>query len=231
MHHALRSPRPTRAAAGATTVLAALAAVLMGAGPAHAAPCTLDMLAPDADCSHTVLPAHSNIDDRDLSRINLDHAVMPLLEASDAQFDAAEFDHTDLRGLFGLDTKFRGARFASTQLAPADFVATELIRPDFTKAQFRRVNAHAIEAQQGKFGAVTITASDFRYADLVEASFAEARIQGNTTFARANLDSAVFNGAVFNGVDLTGANLVEANFTGSTLTAVSPLASSSPLRW
>ncbi|MCD2157873.1 pentapeptide repeat-containing protein [Rhodococcus cerastii] len=217
MHHALRSPRPTRAAAGATTVLAALAAVLVGAGPAHAAPCTLDMLAPDADCSHTVLPAHSVLDDRDLSHINLDHAVMPHLEASRAQFDAAEFDHTDLQGLFGVDTNLRGARFENTQLDPVvlnpeDHIPTQLGGVDFTKAQFRRVNAHEILAPSGNFSAVTITDSDFGDADLAGATFAEARIQGNTTFADTDLDGVVFDRAVIDGVDLPDTDLEGASF-------------------
>ncbi|MCD2158201.1 pentapeptide repeat-containing protein [Rhodococcus cerastii] len=152
----------------------------------------------------------------------MNDSVMQHLVMSHAIFDGAEFDDADLRGAFGFYPSFVGATFDGTRLDRDDNNrGTILHTANFTKATFHGVQAHWMQVSiNSLFTGATLTDSDFGQTDLSSAVFIGARIQGNTTFFRANLRDAKFQAAVFNSVDLRGANLTNANFKGATLTAV-----------
>ena len=120
----------------------------------------------------------------------------------------------DLIGASFVDADVSRSSIVGANLESADFTGASLYRADLTgavlvEANFRRANLDG----------TILNGANLQRANLLSADFSDTAFDGNPDFRAADLRNASFFEAVLNGIDFSGARLEEANFNRAEMRA------------
>lgn len=150
--------------------------------------------------------------DYDLSRANLEGALLSGTDFRSTRLIGANFVRTELLRTAFNDADLSGANFEKALSSRANFAGAKLRNVRLVKAEFHRVN----------FEGADLTGADLSDGDFHRTNFSKAKLT-NAMLVGALLPRSVFLEADLSGASMTGAFLYRANIEGADLTAVKDL--------
>ena len=152
---------------------------------------------------------NSNQENADLSRAELQGAILKDFNFDRADLRLAYLRGADLEGASLVSANLRGADLRKANLKNANLEAANLTDADLEEANLEGVNLTNANPQGAKLWAVNLRDANLQGADLARSRLWDANL------GRANLKNTNLIDASLNGVNLTGANLKGAYVRGT----------------